>query len=354
MGKRKNTFSGRNKFSETKIEKKLEKKTNEKMKKLRVNSQRAISVSQFQAHTPFGKKDTEQILLIESRLGVLSAINYTFPFTGQSRPVVPSYKSANKEEVVELTDEDLLPKSREIEQIETLKTFENESNLSDEIREQDWKRNPLRKTTTSDLLDCSQLENILILRPLLKVDVSITFHKCPVLLEGLFDDVPDRQTSMVFVSSSTQLIKLNFGAKTPLSQINPHLTNICHFLQARGYWANAIDPKTGKAVYGQKVDVLPTSKATVPDFDVSETDNQTRLKFKKNSGIIPGVVVTNAPHNNTLMQDLKLLNELKAGLESYYMIGIEKGFLTECGQILDYESAALERHAIFDRQFKFS
>ena len=74
----------------------------------------------FQAHTPFGKKDTEQILLIESRLGVLSAINYTFPFTGQSRPIVPRYESTNQEEVFELTDEDLLPKSREIEQVEVI------------------------------------------------------------------------------------------------------------------------------------------------------------------------------------------------------------------------------------------
>lgn len=69
------------------------------------------------------------------------------------------------------------------------------------------------------------------------------------IILGLFDDIPDRQTSMVYVSSSTQLIKLNFGANTPLSQINPHLTNICHFLQARGYWANAI----GKQFSAKKV-----------------------------------------------------------------------------------------------------
>ena len=61
------------------------------------------------------------------------------------------------------------------------------------------------------------------------------------------------------------------------------------------------------------------------DFRVTETEEQTRLKFNKNSEAIPGVVVTNAPENTTLVQDLKLLNELKAGLESYYLIGIEKG-----------------------------
>ena len=33
------------------------------------------------------------------------------------------------------------------------------------------------------------------------------------------------------------------------------------------YNLNFSDPKTGKALYGQKVDVLPTSKATVPDFE---------------------------------------------------------------------------------------
>ena len=77
-----------------------------------------IKILNFQKNTPFGKKDTEKILLIESRLGVLSAINYTFPFTGQSRPIVPRYETTNQEEVFELTDEDLLPKSREIEQVE--------------------------------------------------------------------------------------------------------------------------------------------------------------------------------------------------------------------------------------------
>jgi hypothetical protein len=81
---------------------------------------------------------------------------------------------------------------------------------------------------------------VLIIHPLLQENVTIELLKCPILLEGLFDDIPERKVSLIDVTSSTQLIKLNFSSKTAKTTIMPHLTNICHFLQARGYWADAI------------------------------------------------------------------------------------------------------------------
>ena len=130
--------------------------------------------------------EIKRILELETRLGVLSAINYTFPFAGQSRPVYSRRqvkKEDNFDEVV-FNDEDFLPKGPKIEQLEVFKTLENESILTDEIRQQDWRRNPLARTTTSDLLDNSHLENVLIIHPLLQENVTIELLKCPILLEG--------------------------------------------------------------------------------------------------------------------------------------------------------------------------
>merc|ERR1711990_671515 len=116
--------------------------------------------------TQLNTEEIKRILELETRLGVLSAINYTFPFSGQSRPVFPNRPQSNVdadsnvEETVELGDEDFLPKSPALAQLEALKTLENESMESDQRRESDWRMNPLAKTTTSDLLDHSHLENV--------------------------------------------------------------------------------------------------------------------------------------------------------------------------------------------------
>ena len=48
----------------------------------------------FQTHAGKSNDEIEKILEQESRLGILSAINYMYPFAGQSRPIIGSFGPA--------------------------------------------------------------------------------------------------------------------------------------------------------------------------------------------------------------------------------------------------------------------
>jgi len=326
------------------------------MKNLKL-PRRALSMGQFQASTQLNTDEIKRILELETRLGVLSAINYTFPFTGQSRPVFPdrqvgSDESANTEEAVELGDEDFLPKSPALAQLEALKTLENESNESDQRRQSNWRENPLAATTTSDLLDHSHLENVLIINPLMHADVTIDIFPSPVLFEALFDDVPEKELSLVTARSTKSIIKLNFATSTA-AQIRPHLTNVCHFLQARGHWANAIDPATGCALYGTSAAKKMKIMATMDDFEVIYAKSQITIRAIT-SDTTPGIILTNAPSDSTLIGDLRLLCALKRSLSHFYRSGVKNGFLAEDGTIIDQERATAEKLAIFEEHLHFN
>lgn len=321
-------------------------------------------MGQFQANTQLNTEEIKRILELETRLGVLSAINYTFPFTGQSRPVFPTdrrkLQSANKEaesnddETVELGDEDFLPKSPALAQLDALKTLESESNESDQRRERDWRMNPLAKTTTSDLLDHSHLENVLVIHPLMRADVTIDIFPSPILFEALFDDLPEPKLSAVIAHSTTSMIKLNFVANTTTAaQIKPHLVNLCHFLQARGHWANAIDPATGCALYGTDAAKRREILAPLDDFEIIRTKSQTTVRPIR-TDTTPGIILTNAPSNTTLIGDLRLLCALKRSLSHFYRSGVANGYLAENGTIIDQERAQAEKMAIFEEHLHFN
>ena len=84
----------------------------------------------FQTHAGKSNDEIEKILEQESRLGILSAINYMYPFAGQSRPIIGSFGPAghqattdgqNKAKIhhieIELDVEDQLPLTPAMDQM---------------------------------------------------------------------------------------------------------------------------------------------------------------------------------------------------------------------------------------------
>jgi hypothetical protein len=108
---------------------------------------------------------------------------------------------------------------------------------------------------------------------------------------------------------------------------------ICHFLQARGYYANAADPSTGKAIFntsdGQEMTILSIENDNennlVNNFDVEECFGSILLKYNENDNRIPGAIITDAPETDRLVGDLIYLPKFKTAIVDFLYDGMMEG-----------------------------
>jgi len=339
-------------------------------------ARRQFSVKQFKHHAGASKDEIEKILEQESRLGILSAINYMYPFTGQSRPMIGSFGPAGHQAStdspgqntakihhieVELDVEDQLPLTPAMDQMMACRMLEKKAAKADETVDNDWRRSPFRKITTTDLLDNSDLEKFILIKPLILAEVSIQFSKCPILIEMCFSDIPSSNNNSLvmthFAPKKMNLLKLDFDEDTSTEDIKTYLTDICHFLKARDFYAQGIHPGTGQIIIQPNetddkeviCDVDPETNH-IKNFSLIETETSTSVHYN-NSKKIPGIIVTDANENDQLIDDLLLLDTFKSKVGDFLSDGIKNGYLNETGEIVNLDLANERRSKIFTEEF---
>jgi len=333
-------------------------------------------VKQFKTHAGKSNDEIEKILEQESRLGILSAINYMYPFAGQSRPMIGSFgpvghqattdgPAHNKAKIhhieIELDVEDQLPLTPAMAQMMACRMLEKKAAKADETVDSDWRRSPFRKITTTDLLDNSDLEKFILIKPLILAEVSIQFSKCPILIEMCFSDIPaSNNNSLImthFAPKKMNLLKLDFDEDTSTEDIKTYLTDICHFLKARDFYAQGIHPGTGQIIVqpnesDDKEIICDVDSETnhIKNFSLIETETSTSVHYN-NSKKIPGIIVTDANENDQLIDDLLLLDTFKSKVGDFLNDGIKNGYLNETGEIVNLDLANERRSKIFTEEF---
>jgi len=341
-------------------------------------TRRQFSVKQFQTHAGKSNDEIEKILEQESRLGILSAINYMYPFAGQSRPIIGSFGPAghhattdgqdpgqNKAKInhieIELDVEDQLPLTPAMDQMMACRMLEKKAAKADETVDSDWRRSPFRKITTTDLLDNSDLEKFILIKPLILAEVSIQFSKCPILIEMCFSDIPSSNNNSLVMTQSApkkmNLLKLDFDEDTSTEDIKTYLTDICHFLKARDFYAQGIHPGTGQIIVQpnetddkEVICDVDSELNHIKNFSLIETETSTSVHYN-NSKKIPGIIVTDANENDQLIDDLLLLDTFKSKVGDFLHDGIKNGYLNETGEIVNLDLANERRSKIFTDEF---
>jgi len=239
--------------------------------------------------------------------------------------------------------------------------LEKKAAKADEDVDSDWRRSPFRKITTSDLLNNSDLEKFILIKPLILAEVSIQFSKCPILIEMCFSDLPTRNENTILMTQTApkkmNLLKLDFEGDTDTEDITMYLMDICHFLQARGFWAQGIHPGTGATIIHpnepkEKEIICDLDDETnrIKNFSLIETPTSTSIHYNKSSKI-PGIIVTDANETDQLIDDLLLLDTFKSKVGDFLQDGIQNGYLNETGEIVNLDLANERRSEIFSDEF---
>jgi len=239
--------------------------------------------------------------------------------------------------------------------------LEKKAAKADETVDSDWRRSPFRKITTTDLLDNSDLEKFILIKPLILAEVSIQFSKCPILIEMCFSDIPSSNNNSLVMTQSApkkmNLLKLDFDEDTSTEDIKTYLTDICHFLKARDFYAQGIHPGTGQIIVQpnetddkEVICDVDSELNHIKNFSLIETETSTSVHYN-NSKKIPGIIVTDANENDQLIDDLLLLDTFKSKVGDFLHDGIKNGYLNETGEIVNLDLANERRSKIFTEEF---
>lgn len=307
--------------------------------------------------------EIQRILDLESRLGVLSSVNFIYPFTGQSRPA-PFPKSEKNVEIkhskVELGVEEFLPTGTSFDQCIACQSFDTESKKMMTAR---FDSDILTSTYPADLLNRSILERNTILKPIIQTDVSIELVPCPVLLESMTES-RERLNITDHPSSTSSLLILRYPNE--VFDQNPdfianHLDTLSNFLQARLFRAYPIDPRSGKTMIrldsendkARQIIQKDTNRSAAKNFSIDSHGNMHYMLYNDEE-VTPAVIVTDAADSDKLIQQLLLIHSFKIRFNNFIENGLSKGYLNEDGTVKNFEVAKEETKNIFDSSYSDS
>merc|ERR1711970_595229 len=212
----------------------------------------------------------------------------------------------------------------------------------------------------ADLLNRSILEKNAILKPIIQTEVLIELVPCPVLLESM-TDCRERLAITDNPSSTSNILKLTYPNDIfdgNADFIANHLDTLSNFLQARGFRAYPIDPRSGKSMIRldseqEKVKQIlqkDQNRAATKNFSINSSGNMHYMLYDEEEGT-PAVIVTNATESDKLIQQLLLISLFQNRLNQFIDHGQNKGYLNEEGRVTDMELATAETRRIFDDSY---
>ncbi|XP_060767656.1 metabolism of cobalamin associated Da [Neoarius graeffei] len=143
-------------------------------------------------------------------------------------------------------------------------------------------------------------------------DVECSVHSCPELLKqelkSFFPALPVSAITVVTIKQKTTMTEADLKTQQLLDNFINGAKEICFLLWRGGYWADFINPSSGRAYFGEELQdpVLQADQRHHSGFHIEDVAAcRLTVHVLSDARAFAGTLITNAPSGSLIMQRLR-------------------------------------------------